>query len=251
MRARERQAWIGKVISREGRVSVDQLAQKLDVSVETIRRDLGKLDETGVVKKIHGGATRLELYREGSFIERVSENALAKREIAGKLVDVIEDKTTVFIDTGSTTLACAEVLAVTKTLTIITNSLRIAETFGATGRHRIFLLGGQYSSDNSETIGPMTLRQIADFHADVALISPAAIDPIGGIMDADFDEATVARVMIEQAEKLVIAADHMKFEKRAAHLVARLADIDILVSNHMPGEALRQRLETEKVIIKT
>ncbi|MGE0284408.1 MAG: DeoR/GlpR family DNA-binding transcription regulator [Parvibaculaceae bacterium] len=251
MRARERQELIAEVVSREGKASVEHLAQRLDVSVETIRRDLGFLDDHGIVKKIHGGATRLQLRKEGSFSERAGENVDAKRAIANKLFDVIEDGATLFIDTGSTTLACAEVLAVTKTLTVVTNSARIASTFAAAGRHKVFLLGGEFGADNAETLGAMTLRQVADFHADYALISPAAVESGTGVTDADFGEASVARAMIEQAEKLIVVADHSKFEKRAAHLVSRLDQIDVFVCDREPDTLLRQRLETGMVILRS
>lgn len=251
MRAEERREWIANVVAREGRASVEGLAKELSVSLETIRRDLGRLDQRGVIKKVHGGAMRLELHREGSFSERARENVEAKKLIAGKLFDVIEDGATVLIDTGSTTLACAEMLATAKRLTVITNSLMIASTFGAAeGRHSVFLLGGQLGFDNSETLGPMTLRHVQDFHADYAVISPAALDAVAGMTNADFGEASVARAMIEQAERLVVTADHSKFGKRAAHLVCRLDAIDVLVCDELPGEALHQRLQAAGVVVR-
>lgn len=243
MRAKERQEWIAGLIAREGHASVEHLAHELSVSSETIRRDLGLLDGKGVVKKVHGGAMRLELHREGSFAERTGENAEAKRIIARKLLGLIEDGATLLIDTGSTTLACAEALASLRKLTVITNSARIASVFGAqAGRHSVFLLGGQFASDNAETLGPMTISQVQEFQADYALISPAAIDSKAGMTDADHSEASVARAMIGQAERLVVIADRSKYERRAAHLVSRLEAIDVLVCDEPPDEPLLQRL---------
>lgn len=251
MRARERQGWIADLIAREGRVTVEHLAHELSVSAETIRRDLGLLDEKGVVKKVHGGALRRELRREGSFAERTSENVEAKRIIARKLFDLIEDGATLLIDTGSTTLACAEALAASKKLTVITNSARIAAVFGAhAGRHSVFLLGGQFASDNAETLGPMTISQVQEFQADYALISPAAVDSRAGITNADYGEASVARAMIGQAERLVVTVDQSKFEKRAAHLVGRLDAIDVLVCDELPSEHMLQRLHASAVMVR-
>ena len=147
MKPKQRQSQIAAIIGRDGQVSVDALAARFDVSTETIRRDLGQLAEAGVVQKVHGGAKRPRLQSESSFQQRMTENAEGKRAIAGKLLGVVERGDTLFIDTGSTTLACAEELAPTGGMTVITNSLRIAQVFGAAGlENAVYLLGGTYSS---------------------------------------------------------------------------------------------------------
>jgi hypothetical protein len=111
----------------------------------------------------------------------------------------------------------------------------IAAVFGIpANRHTVFLLGGQFSADNAETLGPMTIRQVQDFHADYGLISPAAIDSATGMTGADLAEASVARTMIGPAERLVFTVDHSRFEKRAAHLVSLPDAIDVLVCDPRP-----------------
>ena len=249
MKAKDRRQLIVEMISREGRASVDELAARPSVSAETIRRDLAALDDAGAIKKIHGGATRPGIRREGSFSERLAENAAAKKLIADKLFDVVADGATVMIDTGSTTLACAVVMAVTKSLTVITNSVRVASVFSEAGRHDVLLLGGQFAADNAETLGEMTIRQLQELHADYALLSPAAIDGDTGMTDASFGEASVARVMTEQADQLIVVADQSKFQKRAAFLVSRLETIDVLVCDVPPVGPLLQRLQSCNVSI--
>lgn len=249
MKAKDRQQLIAEMISREGRASVEDLAARLSVSPETIRRDLTSLDDAGAVKKVHGGATRLGIRKEGSFSERVEENAAAKKLIADKLFDIVADGATIMIDAGSTTLACAEVMAVTKSLTVVTNSVRVATLFSERGRHEVLLLGGRFVADNAETLGEMTIRQLRDFHADYALLSPAAIDGEVGMTDANFGEASVARAMTEQADQLIVVADQSKFEKRAAHLVSGLEGIDVLVCDAPPQGPLLQRLQSCNVSV--
>ena len=147
MKPKQRQSQIAAIIGRDGQVSVDALAARFDVSTETIRRDLGQLAEAGVVQKVHGGAKRPRLQSESSFQQRMTENAEGKRAIAGKLLGIVERGDTLFIDTGSTTLACAEELAPTGGMTVITNSLRIAQVFGAAGlENAVYLLGGTYGA---------------------------------------------------------------------------------------------------------
>lgn len=251
MKPKERQALIAQAVGREGQISVDALAARLSVSAETIRRDLGLLDDNGIIRKIHGGAMRPRMRVEGSFEERMLENIAAKKVIAAKLVDLVEDGSTIFIDTGSTNLYCAEALAATRRLRVMTNSTRIANAF-ALGRRVIdvFLLGGSYSAGNAETVGPMTIEQIARFRADHTILSPAAIDTSAGIMNADFGEASVARAMIAASSHLIVTADASKLGKQAAFAVAPLDLVDVLVCDQEPPEFVIERLRFANVTLR-
>jgi DeoR family glycerol-3-phosphate regulon repressor len=246
----DRQAEILMCVERDGEVSVPDLAARFDVSAETIRRDLTHLAATGALQKVHGGARRIRLHVEGSFEERMSEQAAEKATIAQNLRALISPGDTCFIDTGTTTLACARALAEVPGITIITNSLHIARILAnGQGHSQVFLLGGIYAPDNGETVGPIALAQIAQFHADYAIIGAAALDAAIGPMDADFDEAAIARAMCENADKIIVVAASAKFGKRALHRVCPLDEVDILVSDSIPGEAFHAALAAAKVKI--
>jgi len=105
MKPRERRLEIASIIGRQGRITVDELALHFGVSAETVRRDLGQLAEDGAVQKIHGGAKRIRLHAEGSFRERMGEGAAEKRVVARKAATLVEPGDTLFIATGSTTIA--------------------------------------------------------------------------------------------------------------------------------------------------
>ena len=251
MKPKQRQGQIAAIIGRDGQVSVEALAERFDVSTETIRRDLGLLAEAGVIQKVHGGAKRPRMQSESSFQQRMVENAEAKRTIAGKLAHIVERGDTLFIDTGSTTLACAEQLAPTGGMTVITNSLRIAQVFGTAGlENAVYLLGGSYGADNAETVGPLAIRQVEAFQADYAVLTVAAIDAEAGIMDANFDEAQMARAMIGRARQLVVVADATKFDRRAAFQVCALSDVDMLVSDQPPDPILAGSLRAAEVTMR-
>ncbi len=251
MKPKQRQSQIAAIIGRDGQVSVEQLAARFDVSTETIRRDLGLLAEAGVIQKVHGGAKRPRMQSESSFQQRMVENAEGKRTIARKLADIVERGDTLFIDTGSTTLACAEELAPTGGMTVITNSLRIAQVFGATGlENAVYLLGGTYGADNAETVGPLAIEQVEAFQADYAVLTVAAIDAEAGVMDANFDEAQMARAMIGRSRNVVVVADATKFDRRAAFQVCALADVDMLVSDMPPETVLAGSLRAAEVTIR-
>jgi DeoR family glycerol-3-phosphate regulon repressor len=248
----ERQRQIADWIRLQGEVSVEGLASRFDVSAETIRRDLAQLVEAGRVQKVHGGARRPRLLVEGSFSERLGSEGPAKTRIGRKFADTLEPGETLFIDTGSTTLAAAEYLAAVPRLTVITNSCRLAERLAQAGSDAaIYLLGGRYHGDNAETAGPGTIEQITAFQADRAVITVAAIMPEIGVMDASFDEAQIARAMIAHARSLTVLADHTKFGRRAAFCICPCDEIDDLISDKPPERETLEALVNVGVNVRT
>lgn len=237
---RERQRAIAATIRGSGPVSVEQLAHAFGVSAETIRRDLAALDRAGLVEKTHGGATPPRMAIEGSLAQRISLNAGAKRDIAARLAAVVQPGDTLFMDTGSTTLACAEALAEIPGLTVITNSVDVARRLGASAR--VHLLGGQYVPANGQTVGAATVREVARFRARRAVLTVTAIDAAHGAMDADPAECEVARAMLDAASECIVVADSSKFGREAAHVVCPLPRIDLLVSEAAPPPSLRDVL---------
>jgi DeoR family glycerol-3-phosphate regulon repressor len=245
-----RQEKIAEAVRRHGKVSVEQLAARFKTSHETIRRDLTALAETGSVLKFHGGAKLPRRQEEGPFRERMALNAVAKRVVAEKTARLIAPGDTIFIDTGSTTLMCAEEIAKIGGLTVITNSTRIAAVMSERGnRTVIFLLGGRFDGDNQETVGPTAISEIQSFHADHALITIGALDAAAGATDFNFDEAQVARAMMEQADNLIVAADASKFQNRAAFAVCPLERIGALVSDRAPPGELEAALAAAEVAV--
>jgi DeoR/GlpR family transcriptional regulator of sugar metabolism len=251
VKPRDRQAGVLEIVSRDGEVSVETLADTFGVSLETVRRDLQVLASTGALHKVRGGARRTRLLTEGSYRERTVEHAAAKAEIGRKLSEIIEDGDTLFMDTGTTTLACADALAARAGLTVITNSLRIVQKLGSQeAGHQLFLLGGAYGADNSQTVGSLVVEQVEHFQADYAVLTVAALDARAGAMDADFDEAQIARAMIGNARNAIILAHAQKFGRRAAFRVCRLDRIDVLVSETMPAGFLGDALVTAGVRVR-
>ena len=252
MKPHERQPQIEAIIRREGEVSVDMLAARFDVSSETIRRDLGALAEGGRVLKVHGGARRPRLIQEPSHEEREVTAAAAKVAIGRKLGRAVEPGETLFVDTGSTTLAAAETLAAIPGLTIITNSLRLAERMTRAGSDAtIHLLGGRYGADNAQTTGASTVEQVQAFRADRAVLTVAAIDADQGAMDASLEEAQIARAMIRNARQLTVLADAGKFAQYAAYAVCPAGDIDLIISDGQLGSSQREALTNKGVEIWT
>jgi DeoR family glycerol-3-phosphate regulon repressor len=252
MKPHERQPQIEAIIRREGEMSVEMLAARFDVSSETIRRDLGALAEVGRVQKVHGGARRARLIREPSHDERETTAAEAKAAIGRRLADLVEPGETLFIDTGSTTLATAGALAMIPNLTIITNSCRLAERVARAGSDAaIHLLGGRYGADNAQTTGVAVIEQLQGFRADRAILTVAAIDIEHGAMNASLDEAQIARAMIRNARTVTILADARKFGRHAAFAVCATPDIDLIISDGQLDKAHRSALAAKGVDLWT
>lgn len=235
------------LLATAGELTVEELAERLAASRETIRRDLARLDAKGQLKRFHGGARAITtpaavMEKEWPFAQRMAQNALAKQAIATAATRLFQPDDSLFIDTGSTTVILAEALARTQGLVAITNSPSIAATLAGTHSHKVFLIGGAYGADAGESLGPLALEQIAKFRVRYAVLTIGAIDPTC-VMDFDLQEAEVAKAMIERADQVVVLADHSKFNRRAVFEVAPLARIDMLVTDQPPSEPMLRAIE--------
>jgi DeoR family glycerol-3-phosphate regulon repressor len=245
-----RQEKIAEVVRQQGKVSVDNLCARFNTSHETIRRDLTALAEAGTVQKIHGGAKLPGGEAEGPFRERMRRNAVGKRIIARKVANLVTPGETIFIDTGSTTLMCAEEIAKVNGLTVITNSSYIAKILADEGNAAaVFLLGGRYDADNRETLGPMAIGQVQMFHADRALLTIGALDAEAGATSFNFDEAQIARAMLDNANNIIVLSDASKFGRTAACKVCPLERIDALVTDRKPSGPLEAALAQAEVTV--
>ncbi len=238
-----RQDKIVHLIREHNHVAVDELAELLEISKETVRRDLSALARVGKIQKFHGGASLPVIAGEGSFRDRMSDNSTAKAAIAEEAVKLIAPGETVLVDTGSTTLYFAEQLVELSGLTVVTNSAEIARIIShAQSQSKAFLLGGEFNADNRQTVGSMAVQQIRSFRAHHAFLTVTALDLRTGIMDFSIEEAQVARAMIEQAESVTVLVDSSKFERIASFEVCGLDRVTNLVCDKPPSEKIQKAL---------
>ncbi|MFT5628965.1 MAG: DeoR/GlpR family transcriptional regulator of sugar metabolism [Gammaproteobacteria bacterium] len=248
MKMMQRQSKLIEIVRRQGKASVDDLATLLNASRETIRRDLTLLSETGKILKVHGGARMPRILGEGPFKQRLSENVDEKMKIAQSAASLFQPGETLFVDTGSTTLLFVEALANIKDLTIVTNSTEIARTFATNNpSSRVFVLGGEFSAGNSQTIGVMAATQVRAFRAHHAVLTIGALDIRSGAMDYNIDEAQIARAMIAQSESVTVLADSSKLGTLASFEVCPLSSIDRLVTDQTPPDNILHAIEAAGV----
>jgi len=223
------------LLARSGEMSVEALARELDVSRETVRRDLTHLGSAGKLRRFHGGARPIAaapsiMEKEWPFAQRMAQNAAAKRRIATAATRLFRPEDSLFIDTGSTTVAFAEALVALPSLVTITNAPRIAATLASNSSHKVFLVGGAYGPDAGESLGPMALTCGMDF---------------------DLQEAEIAKAMIERADRVTVLADSSKFDRRAVFEVAALGRVHTLVTDAAPSDPMARALSaagTELII---
>ncbi|WP_172891479.1 DeoR/GlpR family DNA-binding transcription regulator [Cohaesibacter sp. ES.047] len=237
-----RRAAIRDHIEKRGSATIEELAQKFKSSTETVRRDLKVLADAGQIRKIHGGACRIDVSEEGPFEARMGRNTLAKQAIAEKVRSLVAPGQTLFIDTGSTTLICAKVLARIRKLRVVTNSVLIADVFAkGSGGADVTLLGGRFRSDNHQTVGAETVQEIRNFQLDHAILTVGAIDQ-DGLLDISEEEAQVARAMIRSARDLTVVADLSKLQARGQYRLCGFEDVTNLVLDEAPNAAFAQRV---------
>ena len=228
----ERQSRILSQLKRDKRVEADRLAQDFKVSRETIRRDLKILEERGLIRRTHGGALMSEQSKESPFEQRKVSRIAEKRALCQAAVSLMMPGGSYFIDAGSTTAIIGELMGDLREMSIVTNSIELAMTVRKNNPAiDVVLLGGTIASDVPATYGEMTLRQLRNFHADIALVSPVGIDPGVGVSYYDLAEADLAGQMLENARQKVVIADASKCGVVSRAIVAECKEVDVLITD--------------------
>ncbi len=205
----------GKILERlqaEGRVSVTQLSQSLGATTVTIRNDLAALERDGYLMRMQGGAVQIPRSVEGavSAIGRKIRNEAEKRAIARKVAECIQDGDSLFINSGTTTSCIAAALEARTCLNVVTNSLEVATIMGKKPAHSVILLGGEINAQHGFTYGVNTQEQISRYKAGWAIICVDGISVKGGITTCYAEEAIINRMMLGNANRIMIVADHTK-----------------------------------------
>jgi DeoR/GlpR family transcriptional regulator of sugar metabolism len=230
MWANDRHLRILSMLAANRQVSATTLAEMLNVSRETVRRDLLDLEKTGQVNRVHGGAVLPKQSSEDPFHQRMTDQIRAKAEVARKAVTLIQHGQTIFVDAGTTTARFAQELAKVPDVSVITNSLDIATTLQEAQKD-VLLLGGRMSTDVPATMGELTLSEIARFHVDLCFSAPVAVHPTKGAFFYDLQESEIAIAMARQAQRTIILADHSKLGETSRVQSFKADAIDTLVTN--------------------
>jgi DeoR family transcriptional regulator, fructose operon transcriptional repressor len=232
MYAEERQQLILDRARADGRVEVNTLAEALDVTPETVRRDLTILQRHGVLRRVHGGAIPVERLGFEPGIETRSERFVEEKErIAKAAVDHLPDEGTVLLDAGTTTLRLAERLPRDRDLTIVTNSLTIAALVAQHSNLTLYLLGGRVRGRTLAAVGSWVTSALQDVFVDVAFIGTNGLSAEHGLTTPDQSEAAAKRAMIKAARRSVILTDHAKIGVDHFSRFAELSEIAAVITD--------------------
>ncbi len=253
--ARLRENRLKRILQRLGRdeaVRVRSLADEMEVSPMTIRRDLEALEERGCLIRKHGGAVKSEaIERLFSFDRRLERNREAKEAICRAAAALVADGQALFIDCGTTLFHLCRHLLERRRLRVITNSLPVVSELMHAGGIKVSLVGGEVVPDRRAAYGGLAERTIAGYHADQAFIGVDGISLAGGLSAFDEQEAGVTRRMAESADRVVLLCDASKIERDSYYRFAPLSLVDTLVTDSRLDPQLRDRYGREGVRIIT
>jgi DeoR/GlpR family transcriptional regulator of sugar metabolism len=227
----DRRRKILDIIKEKESVKVPDLSKKFDVTLETIRRDLEKLENEGHIKRSYGGAVLNKSTNEDMPINiREITNKDDKNSIGKAVADLIEDGDTILMDSSTTILYVAKYLK-DKKITIITNALKIPMILAGHSNIQIISTGGTLKSSSLSFVGHWTESAIEKYYVNKAVLSCKAIDIEHGIMEPHQLETEVKKTMINSCEKVILAADSSKFNRKSFIKAYPLETIDILVTD--------------------
>ena len=232
MYAEERLQSIVERARADGRVDVATLAVELNVTAETIRRDLASLERHGVLRRVHGGAIPVErLGFEPGLAQRDTVLLAEKERIAKAALDELPKEGAILLDAGTTTARLADVLPIDRELTVVTNALPIATKLAARRNITVLIVGGRVRGRTMASVGQWAERALEDTYVDVAFLGTNGISARRGLTTPDTTEAAVKRAMMAAARRTVVLADHTKVGNDQLARFGRLEDLDAVVTD--------------------
>ncbi|MCL3859966.1 DeoR/GlpR family DNA-binding transcription regulator [Actinotalea sp. K2] len=232
MYATERQQQILNQARLDGRVEVKDLADALEVTPETVRRDLTSLERRGLLRRVHGGAIPVErLGIEPAVADREGRMAAQKDRIAKAALDELPDGGSIILDAGTTTVRLAQLLPTDREITVVTHALPIASLLAARPNVSLHLLGGIVRHRTLAAVGDWVLRAMQDVFVDVAFVGTNGITAARGLTTPDLTEAAVKRALVAGSRRTVVLADHTKFGREDFARFAGLERVDTVISD--------------------
>lgn len=224
-------------LQRERIVRISDLAKMLGVSLMTVRRDIESLDDAGLVEKIHGGAKLpggVSTHEPGFEVKSTQLEA-EKTAIAREAATLVHQGMAVGMSAGTTTWALAKILSNGPRITVVTNSLRIADVFHAgNAQSKVIITGGERTPSDA-LVGPLATSSLKQLHLDVLFLGVHGVDTDAGFTTPNLLEAETDRAFVSAARKVVVLADHTKWGTLGLTTIANLEDVDELISDDQLG----------------
>lgn len=251
MKASKRHQEIIDLVQTHGYVSTDDLVERFNVSPQTIRRDLNELADSNRIRRNHGGATIITSSENSSYNSRKVMSSQEKQRIAKTLVKHIPDGATLFIDIGTTPEEVARALLDNhQQLRIVTNNINAATILMTKPDFKVILAGGEVRNRDGGVTGEATLDFISQFRLDFGILGISGIDYDGSLLDFDYHEVRVKRAIIENSRCVYLGVDHSKFGRNAMVKLGSITEVDLIITDQTPPEALSAIIKEHEVAIE-
>ncbi len=248
MLAIERRNAILARLNSEGKVIVSDLSREFDVTEETIRRDLEKLDSEGLAKKTYGGAVANQnLNTDIPYNVRKRANVELKQCIAEKIAAMIHDGDYIMLDASSTAIYVARCIKNRKNITLITNSVEILLELSDKEGWNVLSTGGSLKQGSLSLVGTSAERMIRGYHVDLAVCSSKGIDVNMGITESNEKDSEIKRAIFATANRKVLAVDSTKFDRMSFMRVCDIDEVDTIVTDRAPTERWIEYLKEKNV----
>lgn len=243
MELNERKQKILDLLEKNGSVSVTELSKYFDISEVTVRTYLTDLESKGLLSRVHGGAiSSYKPYYSMNLNQRLNTNQAEKKKIAEAVAQMVDDKDTIMLNSGTTTLLVFRSLPTNYTLNIVTNSIAIALEAADIPNFNVCLVGGYINSKYQFSYGDDAVEQLKKYHADKLILSVDGIDTQSGFTTYYDREAAIDRTMIAQSKVCIVAADASKFGRTAFAKISTLDVADTIVTNDSLNEEIDNAL---------
>src|SRR5512147_171762 len=242
----ERQRQILALLARQGRLSVTEIVEQFSISEATARRDLESLASQGKVQRVHGGVIAVEKAPpELPILERESEQAEEKVRIGRAAAELVADKETIFLGSGTTVLEVARNLRDRKNLTVITNSLPVLNALAGVEGITVISLGGMLRDSELSFIGHITEQALTEVRADKVIIGTRGVSLENGMTNDYLQETLTDRAIMKIGREVIVVADYTKVNRVATALLAPLASMQTFVTDSKADKKFIQAIKTQ------
>ncbi|MBW8726811.1 MAG: DeoR family transcriptional regulator [Inquilinus limosus] len=234
MNATARQTQIVELVRQEGYVTVETLAERFQVTPQTIRRDISLLQDRALLRRFHGGVTAPGSVENFAYSTRQVLCLEEKRRIARLVAGQVPDNASLFLNIGTTTEEVARALLGHRGLRVITNNINVANILYSNASCEVIVAGGVIRARDGGIVGEATLDFVRQFKVDVGIIGISGIDQDGTLLDYDYREVRVARAIIDNSRQVFLVADHTKFGRNAMVRLASIGEVHALFTDREP-----------------
>lgn len=251
MFAVERRKAIINYLKENGSITVEELAEKLEVSNMTIRRDLKYLEDANLVARTFGGAILKDsLIGEIPYNEKTETGIEQKKKISEYAVSLIKEGNTIILDAGTTSMEIAKLIRNMKNLTVITTDLMIAAYLTNSEDIKVFCTGGEIQKSTGACIGTAALEFLSKINADIAFMGASSIDVEKGMTSPTFEKAKIKRQIMDSAEKTILVSDSSKFGKKSFVNVGSLRELNMIITDDKIDKKILDAIKKQEIDIK-